>query len=67
MEKAKRIKNDQARYAAWGKDRQDDHGSRRRHHVALAEQHHDVISDRIVPGKPLWNAGLLDLSATSIK
>ena len=27
----------------------------------------NVISDRIVPAKSLWNAGLLDLSATSIK
>ena len=27
----------------------------------------NVVSDRIVPAKSLWNAGLLDLSATWIK
>lgn len=66
MERAKRITNDQARYAAWGKiDKM------------IMEQavvipwmwpkYPNVVSDRIVPGKLLWVAGLLDLSATSIK
>jgi peptide/nickel transport system substrate-binding protein len=66
MERAKGIKNTQARYAAWGRiDRM------------IMEQAAvipwlwpnvpNVVSDRIVPGKLLANGGLLDLSTTSIK
>jgi peptide/nickel transport system substrate-binding protein len=66
MERAKRIRNERARYAAWGKiDRM----------ITLEApivptlwtNTVNVVSDRIVPAKSLWNAGLLDLSATSIK
>jgi peptide/nickel transport system substrate-binding protein len=66
MEKAKRIKNDRARYAAWGKiDKQITEMG-----AVIPTQWTDVltvVSDRIVPAKSLWNAGVLDLSATSIK
>jgi peptide/nickel transport system substrate-binding protein len=66
MQKAKQIKNDRARYRAWGKIDK-----------SITEQGVvipwlwinvlNVVSDRIIPAKSLWNAGVLDLSATSIK
>jgi len=64
--RAKLIRNDQARYAAWGKI------DRMIMQLApvipwLWSNTVTVISDRIVPGKSLWNAGLLDLAATSIE
>jgi peptide/nickel transport system substrate-binding protein len=66
MEKAKRIKNDQARYAAWGKiDKQITETG-----AVIPTQWTNVltvVSDRIIPAKSLWNAGVLDLSATSIR
>ena len=66
MARAKRINDDRARYAAWGRiDRMiTESGS-----VIpwLWPNNITIHSDRIVPGKLLWNAGLLDLSATSIK
>jgi len=66
MERAKRIVNDQARYAAWGKI---DKMIMQTAAVIpwLWTNAPNVVSDRIVPGKLLWNGGLLDLSATSIK
>jgi len=66
MERAKRIENDQARYAAWGKIDKMITGQA----VVIPWlwlKSPNVVSDRIVPGKLLWVAGLLDLSATSIK
>ncbi len=66
MERAKRIESDSARYAAWG-----------RIDKMIIEQAAvipwlwtnvpNVVSDRIVPGKMLWNGGLLDLASTSIE
>jgi ABC-type transport system substrate-binding protein len=66
IEKAKRIKNVQARYAAWGKV---DRMIMERAAVIpwLWTNVPNVVSDRIVPAKSLVNVGLLDLSATSIK
>ena len=66
MEKAKRIKNTQARYAAWGKI---DKMITMQAPVVMLQWTNapNVVSDRIVPAKLLWNAGLLDLSATWIK
>jgi peptide/nickel transport system substrate-binding protein len=66
MERAKLIKNDQARYRAWGKI---DQMIMRQAPIITTQWSNtfNVVSDRIVPGKLLWNAGLLDLSATSIK
>ena len=66
MERAKRIVNDQARYAAWGKI---DKMIMQTAAVIpwLWTNAPNVVSDRIVPGKLLWNGGLLDLSSTSIK
>jgi peptide/nickel transport system substrate-binding protein len=66
MARAKRIRDPDIRYAAWGKIDK----------MIMAQAPIiptswiatvNVVSDRIVPGKSLWNAGLLDLSATSIK
>jgi peptide/nickel transport system substrate-binding protein len=66
IERAKLIKDPDVRYAAWGKIDK----------MIMAQAPIvptswiatvNVVSDRIVPGKQLWNAGLLDLSATSIK
>jgi peptide/nickel transport system substrate-binding protein len=66
MERAKRIKNPQARYAAWGRI---DRMITERAPVIMTQWTNvpNVVSDRVVPAKMLWNAGLLDLSATSIK
>lgn len=66
MEKAKRIKNVEARYAAWGRI---DRMIMDRAAVIpwLWTNVPNVVSDRIVPAKSLANVGLLDLSATSIK
>ena len=66
MERAKGIKNDQARYAAWGKI---DRMIMEQAPIIPTQWSNvpNVVSDRIVPAKLLWNAGLLDLSATSIK
>ena len=66
MEKAKRIKSPQARYAAWGRI---DRMITEKAPVIMTQWTNvpNVVSDRIVPAKSLWNAGLLDLSATSIK
>ena len=66
MEKAKRIKSARARYAAWGKI---DKMIMQQAAVIpwLWPNAPNVVSDRIVPGKLLWIAGLLDLSSTSIK
>ena len=66
MEKAKKIKNKSARLAAWGKV--DKMITERAAVVPLLwTDVPNVVSDRIVPAKMLWNVGLLDLSATSIK
>ena len=66
MEKAKRIKNPNARYAAWGRI---DRMVTLKAPVIMTQWSNtpNVVSDRIVPAKSLWNAGLLDLSATWIK
>ena len=66
MQRAKRIKNEQARYAAWGKI---DKMITEQAPVIMTQWTNvpNVVSDRIVPAKSLWNAGLLDLSATSIE
>ena len=66
MEKAKRIKSTEARYRAWGKI---DQMIMRQAPIVTTQWSNtfNVVSDRIVPGKLLWNAGLLDLTATSIK
>jgi peptide/nickel transport system substrate-binding protein len=66
IEKAKLIKDTDVRYAAWGKI---DKMITERAAVIpwLWISTVTVYSDRIIPGKSLWNAGLLDLSATSIK
>jgi peptide/nickel transport system substrate-binding protein len=66
MERAKTIKNDQARYAAWGKI---DKMITETGAVIpwLWPNIPNVVSDRIVPGKMLVVGGLLDLSATSVK
>ena len=66
MEKAKRIRNTQARYAAWGRI---DRMITLKAPVVMTQWSNNpvVVSDRIVPAKSLWNAGLLDLSATWIK
>ena len=66
IEKAKRIKNVEARYAAWG--RVDRMITERAAVIPwLWSNVPNVVSDRIVPAKSLANVGLLDLSATSIK
>jgi peptide/nickel transport system substrate-binding protein len=66
MAKAKKIRDPDLRYAAWGKIDK----------MIMAQAPIiptswiatiTVHSDRIVPGKQLWNGGILDLSATSIK
>jgi peptide/nickel transport system substrate-binding protein len=66
IERAKRIKNDQARYAAWGRI---DKMILRRAPIIPIQWSNNVIivSDRVVPAKSLWNAGVLDLSTTSIE
>jgi peptide/nickel transport system substrate-binding protein len=66
IEKAKKVKNTNARYAAWGKV---DHLITLKAAVVMTQWLNvpNVVSDRIVPAKSLWNAGLLDLSATWIK
>jgi ABC-type transport system substrate-binding protein len=66
IEKAKRIKNAKARYAAWGKI---DKMITLQAPVIMTSWSNtpNVVSDRIVPAKSLWNAGLLDLSATWIE
>jgi peptide/nickel transport system substrate-binding protein len=66
IERANRIKDPDVRYAAWGKI---DKMIMRQAPVIMTSwtKVPNVVSDRIVPGKSLWNAGLLDLSATSIK
>ncbi len=66
MARAKLIKNEQARYAAWGKV---DRMIMKQAPVIPTQWTNvpNVVSDRIVPAKLLWNAGLLDLSATWIK
>jgi peptide/nickel transport system substrate-binding protein len=65
MERAKRIRNDQARYAAWGRI---DKMIQARAPVipVLWFTTVNVVSDRVVAGKQLWNVGLLDPSSTSI-
>jgi peptide/nickel transport system substrate-binding protein len=66
MERAKRIKKARARYAAWGRI---DRMIMQQAPVIMTQWTNvpNVVSDRIVPAKLLWNAGLLDLSATSIE
>ncbi len=66
MEKTKLIKNPSDRYAAWGRI---DQLVTLQAPVIMTQWSNtpNVISDRIIPAKQLWNAGLLDLSATSIK
>lgn len=66
MERTKLIKNPRARYAAWGRI---DRMIMQQAPVIMTQWTDvpNVVSDRIVPAKLLWNAGLLDLSATSIK
>jgi peptide/nickel transport system substrate-binding protein len=64
--RAKRTQAERARYAAWGRiDRMATESAA----VIPVKwpKWVNVVSDRIVPGKQLWNAGVLDLSATSIK
>ena len=66
IDKAKRIRDPDVRYAAWGRI---DQMITRAAPIVPTNWSTTVtiVSDRIVPGKSLWNAGLLDLSATSIK
>jgi peptide/nickel transport system substrate-binding protein len=66
MARAKRIRDPDLRYAAWGKiDKMITTQAPIIPTSWIATV--VVVSDRIVPGKSLWNSGLLDLSATSIK
>ncbi len=66
IEKAKLTRNEKARYAAWGKV--DKLVMQRAPIIPTGwSTTISVVSDRIIPGKQLWNAGILDLSATSIK
>jgi peptide/nickel transport system substrate-binding protein len=66
IERAKLMKDPDVRYAAWG--RIDRMITERAPVVMLSwSKVPNVVSDRIVPGKLLWNAGLLDLTATSIE
>ena len=66
IEKAKKIRNTQARYAAWGRI---DKMIIRQAPIIPGQWLNtvSVVSDRIVPAKSLWNAGVLDLSSTSIE
>ena len=66
IEKAKKIRNTQARYAAWGRI---DKMIIRQAPIIPTQWLNtvSVVSDRIVPAKSLWNAGVLDLSSTSIE
>jgi peptide/nickel transport system substrate-binding protein len=66
MARAKRIRDPDVRYAAWGKI---DKLITAQAPIVPTSWIATVVvhSDRIVPGKSLWNSGLLDLSATSIK
>jgi peptide/nickel transport system substrate-binding protein len=66
IEKAKLIKDPDVRYAAWGKI---DKMIMLKAPIITTQWLNtlSVVSDRIVPGKQLWNAGILDLSSTSIK
>jgi peptide/nickel transport system substrate-binding protein len=66
MERAKRIRNERARYAAWGRI---DRMIMQQAPIVPTLWNTTVIvhSDRVIPAKQLWNAGLLDLTATSIK
>lgn len=66
MARAKRIRDPDLRYAAWGRI---DKMIMAQAPIIPTSWIATVVvhSDRIVPGKSLWNAGLLDLSATSIK
>ncbi len=66
MDRAKRIKSPQARYAAWG--RIDKLIMQRAAYIPLRWSNNtNVVSDRIVPGKNLVVGGLLDPAFTSIK
>jgi peptide/nickel transport system substrate-binding protein len=66
IEKAKRIKDPDVRYAAWGKI---DKMILQQAPIVPTTWSTtvNIVSDRVVPGKSLWNAGLLDLSATSMR
>jgi peptide/nickel transport system substrate-binding protein len=66
IERAKRIKNEEARDAAWG--RIDRMILQKAPIIPIQWSNNvNVVSDRVVPAKSLWNAGVLDLSATSIE
>jgi peptide/nickel transport system substrate-binding protein len=66
IERAKRIKNEQARHAAWG--RIDRMILQKAPIIPIQWSNNvNIVSDRVVPAKSLWNAGVLDLSATSLE
>jgi peptide/nickel transport system substrate-binding protein len=66
IERAKRITNEQARDAAWG--RIDRMILQKAPIIPIQWSNNvNVVSDRVVPAKSLWNAGVLDLSATSLE